>query len=123
MVASHGADDVISKISSRHTPPPSQQEARILLTQVMMSLVTTERSAASLWATYESQDSKSLVGKSGSLKAEASLGVLSSSNHTGGDIIAQGWNPMSNPPLKGVSGGDLAGHGPGVRGRSDQAKS
>lgn len=88
-----------------------------------MSLVIAERSAADLWATYELQDSKSLVGQSGSLRAQASLGVLSSRNHTGGDIIAQGWDPRPNLPLKGVSGRDLAGHVPGVRGRNDQAES
>lgn len=74
----------------------------MLLTQVMISLVTAERSGAGLWATYESQDSKSLVGQGGSLRAEASMGVLSFRNHIGGDIIGQGWDPRPNLPLEGV---------------------
>lgn len=84
-----------------------------------MSLVTVERSGSGLWGTYKSKDSKRLVARVASLKAEASLRVLSSRSHTGGDITAQGWDPRPNLPVEGASGRDPTGHVPGVRGRSN----
>lgn len=84
-----------------------------------MSLVTAERSGSGLRATYKSKDSKRLVARVASLRAEASLRVLSSGSHTGGDITAQEWNPRSNLPVEGVSGRDPTRHVPRVRGRSN----
>lgn len=111
--------DGVSKVNGRHPHPPRPQQDQNFADRGN----DVSSYGMCLWNTSESQDSKSLVGRVASLREEASLGVLSSRNHTGGVITAQGWDPRRNLPLEGASGGDPAGHVRGVRGRSDHTKS